>query len=225
MTRPAENELPVGAGRIRIWDLPTRLFHWALTLLVGFSFFSAKVGGEWIEWHFYSGYTILTLIVFRLLWGAAGSRYARFATFRCSPRAIADYLRSGAAVAGHNPLGAVSVIVMLLSLLAQGTSGLFATDDIASEGPLTNLVSNSTAALLTRVHRWNEKVLIALTALHLAAVLYYLYVRRRNLIVPMLTGDQYVAGAREADDGMAMRARAAILLGVAIALVGYVVNL
>jgi cytochrome b len=224
MTRPAEKTLPVSAGPIRIWDLPTRLFHWALALLVGFSFVSAKVGGDWIEWHFRSGYAILTLIVFRLLWGVAGSRYARFATFRCSPRAIASYLRGGVAVAGHNPLGALAVIVMLLSLLVQGTTGLFATDDIASEGPLMKLVSNSAAALLTRVHRWNEKVLIALTVLHLAAVLYYLFVRRRNLIVPMLTGTQHVDGAREARDDAVMRVRAAVLLTVAIALVAYVVN-
>jgi len=225
MTRAIVNELPASAGRIRVWDLPTRLFHWTLALLVGVSFVSAKVGGAWIEWHFYSGYTILTLIVFRLLWGVAGSRYARFATFRCSPRAIADYFRNGLPVAGHNPLGAVSVIVMLASLLVQGSTGLFATDDIASEGPLMKLVSNSTAAVLTRVHRWNEKVLIALTVLHLAGVLYYLFVKRRNLIVPMLTGDQYVDRAREARDDAAMRARAALLLVVAIALVAYVVNL
>ena len=225
MTRPAKNELPVSAGRIRVWDLPTRLFHWSLALLVGFSFFSAKVGGDWIEWHFRSGYAILALIVFRLLWGFAGSRYARFATFTCGPRSIAGYLRGGLAVAGHNPLGALSVVVMLLSLLVQGTTGLFATDDIASEGPLMKLVSASAAALLTRAHRWNEKVLIALTLLHLAAVLYYLFVKRRNLIVPMLTGDQYVDHASGARDDTAMRARAALLLVVAVALVAYVVNL
>lgn len=225
MTRPADSEFPASVGRIRVWDLPTRLFHWALALLVGFSFFSAKVGGGWIEWHFRSGYAILALIVFRLLWGVAGSRYARFASFRCSPRSIAAYLRSGVAGAGHNPLGAVSVVVMLLGLLVQGTTGLFATDDIASEGPLMKLVSASSAGLLTRVHRWNEKVLIALIVLHLAAVLYYLAVRRRNLIVPMLNGNQHVVGAHDARDDAATRGRAAVLLTVAIALVAYVVNL
>lgn len=225
MTRPDESERPTGAGMVRVWDLPTRLFHWALFVLVGFSFFSAKVGGAWIQWHFYCGYTILALITFRLLWGFAGSRYARFGNFVRGPRAIAAYLRSGPALAGHSPLGALSVLAMLLCLLVQASTGLFATDDIASEGPLTKLVSNSTAALLTRVHRWNEKVLLALTALHIAAVLYYLLARRRNLIVPLLTGDQQAHGAPAARDDAAVRWRAALLLAVAAGLVAYIVKL
>ena len=213
------------AGTVRIWDLPTRIFHWLLVLLVGFSFVSAKVGSGWLQWHFYSGYTILTLIVFRLLWGVAGSHYARFATFLRGPRAIVSYVHSRATVAGHNPLGALAVLAFLLCLLVQGTTGLFATDDIVSEGPLRQLISNSTADLLTRIHRWNEWVLIALIALHLSAVLYYLLARRRNLIVPMLTGDQYVKEAVAACDNAAMRIRAAVLFAVTITLVAYVVNL
>lgn len=225
MTRPAESQSATGSNRVRVWDLPTRLFHWALAVLVGLSFASAKVGGAWIQWHFYSGYAILTLITFRLLWGFAGTRYARFANFVRGPRAIAAYLRSRPTLPGHNPLGALSVVAMLLCLLVQASSGLFATDDIASEGPLTKLVSNSTAALLTRIHRWNEKVLLALTALHLAAVFYYLLARRRNLIVPMLTGNQQAHGAPAARDDDAMRVRAAVLLAVAAGLVAYLVNL
>jgi len=211
--------------RVRVWDLPTRLFHWALTALVIFSFVSAKVGVDWIQWHAYSGYTILTLILFRLLWGLAGSHYARFETFLRGPRAIASFLRDGAAVAGHNPLGALSILAILLSLLLQGATGLFATDDIVSEGPLMKLVSHSTGALLTRVHRWNAKALIALTVLHVAAVLYYLLARHRNLIVPMLTGDQHLDGATAAEDDLATRIRAALLCAIAAGLVAYVVNL
>ena len=225
MTRPAESEASSGAGRVRVWDLPTRLFHWTLAVLVGFSFTSAKVGGAWIEWHFYSGYTILALVTFRLLWGFAGSRYARFANFVRGPRAIAEYLRGGSARPGHNPLGALSVLAMLLCLLVQASTGLFATDDIASEGPLAKLVSASTAALLTRIHRWNEKVLLTLTILHLGAVFYYLLAGRRNLIVPMLTGDQQAHDAPAARDDPAMRLRAVVLLAVASGLVGYLVNL
>lgn len=225
MTGPALNERSTGADRVRVWDLPTRLFHWALAVLVGFSFFSAKVGGAWTQWHFYSGFAILALITFRLLWGVAGSRYARFANFVRGPLAIAAHLRSGQALPGHSPLGALSVLAMLLCLLVQGSTGLFATDDIASEGPLAKLVSSSTSALLTRIHRWNEKVLLALTTLHLAAVFHYLLARRRNLIVPMLTGDQQAPGAPAARDDAAIRFRAVVLLAVAAGLVGYLVNL
>ena len=213
------------AARVRVWDLPTRLFHWSLAALVVFSFVTAKVGGALMQWHFYSGYTILALVVFRLLWGAAGSRYARFAAFVRGPRAILECARGGAADAGHNPLGALSVMAMLAALLVQGASGLFATDDIVNEGPLLKLVSNATAAILSRIHRWNEKVLIVLVGMHVAAVLYYLFVRRRNLILPMLTGDRHLPGALPARDDAAMRMRAALLAGVAAALVAYVVNL
>lgn len=225
MTRPTEHESSASADRVRVWDLPTRMFHWALVALVVFSFISAKVGGAWIQWHFYSGYTILALILFRLQWGFAGSRYARFGNFVRGPRAIMASLRGKATLPGHNPLGALSVLVMLLCLLLQASTGLFATDDIASEGPLSKLVSNSTAALLTRSHRWNEKVLLALTALHLAAVFHYLLAKRRNLIIPMLTGNQQAHGAPAAKDDAAVRFRAVILFAVAVGLVGYVVNL
>jgi len=225
MTHSSGAASPSGSGLVRVWDLPTRIFHWLLAVLVVFSFVTAKVGGAWILLHFYSGYTILSLVVFRLLWGFAGSRYVRFANFGSGRRAIASYLRSGTRVAGHNPLGAISVVAILLCLLVQGSTGLFATDDIASQGPLNKLVSNAAATALTRIHRFNEKLLIALTILHVAAVLYYLLIRRTNLITPMLTGDQRVDGATEARDDGQMRLRAAILLAVAIALVAYVVNL
>jgi cytochrome b len=215
---------PAGAP-VRVWDLPTRLFHWLLAALALFSFVTAKVGGAWIQWHFYSGYTIVSLVLFRLLWGFAGSRYACFATFLKGPREIVAFVRSGSTVAGHNPLGALSVLAILASLLVQGTTGLFATDDIVNEGPLAELVASPTAAILTRIHRWNEWLLLVLVGLHLAAVLYYLLVRRRNLIVPMLTGDQFLAGAIPARDDRSMRLRAALLAGVAAGLVAYVVNL
>jgi cytochrome b len=215
----------VGSARVRVWDLPTRLFHWALALLVVFSFVTAKIGGALTEWHPRSGYAILTLLVFRLLWGFAGSRYARFASFVRGPAAVAAYLRTGISAAGHNPLGALSVVAMLAALLVQAGTGLFATDDIASEGPLFKHVSNAAGALLTRVHRFNEKVLIALVALHVGSIAYYFIVRRTNLVMPMLTGDQLADHARAARDDPAMRLRAALLLAIAAAWVAYVVNL
>jgi len=220
----ADQAVAAGAP-VRVWDLPTRLFHWLLAALALLSFITAKIGGAWIQWHFCSGDTILSLVLFRLLWGFAGGRYARFATFLKGPRAIFAFVRTGAAGAGHSPLGALSVLAMLVSLLVQGATGLFATDDIASEGPLMKLVADSTAAILTRVHRWNERVLLVLIGLHLAAVLYYLLVKRRNLIVPMLTGNQSAPDAIPALDDRPMRIRAALLAGVAAGLVAYLVNL
>ncbi len=225
MTHSSGAASPSGSGLVRVWDLPTRIFHWLLAVLVVFSFVTAKVGGAWILWHFYSGYTILSLVLFRLLWGFAGSHYARFATFVRGPRAAVSYVRSRATVAGHNPLGALSVLAMLASLLVQGATGLFATDDIVNEGPLMKLVSNSTAALLSRIHRANEKLLLVLVFLHLAAVLRYQLVRRRNLIGAMLTGDQHLPEAVAAQDGPPTRLRAALLAAVAAGLVAYVVNL
>jgi len=212
------------AQAIRVWDLPTRLFHWLLTVLVVFSFVTAKVGGRWLDWHFYSGYAILTLLVFRLLWGFAGNRYARFASFVRGPRAVVDYVRGGPTSAGHNPLGALAVLLFLAALLLQGVTGLFTSDDIASEGPLLKLVSSDLGALLARVHRWNEKVLIAMVVLHLGAVAYYQWGRGRDLIVPMIRGDQHHAGLAGRDDAL-LRWRAAVLFAVAAGLVGWIVNL
>ena len=210
--------------RIRVWDLPTRLFHWLLAALVVFSFVTAKVGGAWIDWHFYSGYAILALLVFRLLWGFAGNRYARFASFVRGPRAIADYVRNGRALAGHSPLSALSVLLLLGALLLQGVTGLFTSDDIASEGPLLKLISGDLGTLLARLHRWNEKLLIALVVLHLAAVAFYHWGRGRDLIAPMFSGDQGHAGVPGRDDAL-LRWRAAVLFALAAGLVAWIVQL
>jgi cytochrome b len=211
---------------VRIWDLPTRLFHWSLVLLVVFSVMTAKIGGNWMDWHLRSGYAVLTLILFRLLWGFAGSRYALFAQFVRGPRAVLAYLRSaGAAYAGHNPLGAWSVLTMLASLLVQAVTGLFANDEIATEGPLSKLVSGATVSWMTRIHSFNEKVIYALVALHVAAIAYYFFAKRENLVGPMLTGNKRGIAAEPAQDDAFVRARAALLALLAAGLVGYVVTL
>lgn len=214
---------------VRIWDLPTRLFHWSLATLVVFSVATAKIGGNWMDWHLRSGYAILALIVFRLLWGFAGARYALFAQFVRGPRAVLAYLRAargaGERHAGHNPLGAWSVLALLAALLVQASTGLFATDEIATEGPLAKLVSGATASLMTRIHSLNEKLLYALVALHVAAIAFYLFVKRENLVAPMVTGDKRGIAAEPARDDALMRARAALLALLAAGLVAYVVTL
>jgi cytochrome b len=217
------------APRTRIWDLPTRLFHWALVVLVVFSVVTAKVGGNWIDWHMRSGYTILALLLFRILWGFAGARYARFAAFVRGPAAIVEYvrrLRAGRAAthAGHNPLGALSVLAMLAALLVQASTGLFANDAIASEGPLAKFVSGATSDFATRIHKLNQYLIFALIALHLAAVAYYHFAKRENLVLPMLTGDKPGRIGEPAVDDLALRLRAAALFALAAGAVALLVT-
>ena len=214
--------------RIRVWDLPTRLFHWSLALLIVASFVTVKVGGNLMVWHERSGYAILTLLLFRLVWGVAGGRYARFAAFVRGPGAIRAYLRGDAGSAhapGHNPLGALSVLGLLAVVGFQATSGLFTNDDIAFEGPLSAQVSGATASLLTTLHRWNEKTIIALVALHLAAILYYRFGKRRDLVGPMVSGDAEFPGTFPAsrDDAM-LRLRALVIAAACAGVVAWVVR-
>ena len=210
--------------RTRVWDLPTRLFHWTLAALVIFSVVTIKLGGNWMEWHFRSGYAILTLLLFRLVWGFAGSRYARFASFVRGPRAVADYLRGRLSHgAGHNPLGALSVLAMLALLLSQTGTGLFANDGSYTEGPLTKFISGSLSNLLTSVHKASEYALYGLVGLHVAAIVYYAVARRERLVPAMVTGNQPVDAPAARDDLM-LRLRALLLLALCAGVVAFVVT-
>lgn len=209
----------------RVWDLPIRAFHWALAVLVAFSFVSARIGGAWTDWHFRSGYAILALLVFRLFWGFAGSAYARFSSFDLDAAAAWRHLRGpSAATLGHSPAGALAIVLMLATLLLQAATGLFANDAIASEGPLARLVSSALSDRLTTVHRLGEKALIAQVVLHVGAIGYYWWGRRLDLLTPMITGDCELQGEPARDD-MGLRLRAAALLALAAALVALVVTL
>jgi cytochrome b len=180
-------------SKILVWDLPLRLFHWLLVLLVVVSVVSAQIGGNAMQIHMLSGYTILTLLLFRILWGFLGSTHARFASFVRGPAAVISYLRGlrrnePGGHLGHNPAGAWSVILMLAVLLLQVATGLFANDDISTEGPLAKLVSKALSDRITSVHHLNVKLLFVLIGLHLSAVAFYLFYKRENLVKPMLTG-------------------------------------
>lgn len=183
-----------GAERpVAVWDLPVRFFHWALVLLIIFQYVSYKMGGNWMTYHMWGGYSILGLVVFRVLWGFFGSTHARFGDFIYGPRAIFAYIktlpsRKAAKFAGHNPLGGWSVLLMLLALLVQAVTGLFGNDDIMIEGPLYNYISKSTSDFLTTIHRYNFYVLLTLVGIHIAAVLYYLAYKSENLIKAMFSG-------------------------------------
>ena len=176
--------------KIRIWDLPTRLFHWTLVMAIIGSFITADDGGNSLEWHAKFGYFILSLLLFRLVWGFVGGYYARFLNFIKSPKTAIAYLRKPSEVPGHNPLGAFSVVALLGFLLLQGITGLFTSDDIAFEGPLYKYVSSSLSELLSSVHRFNESVLIVLVCAHIGAIVYYRWVKKVDLLKPMLTGDK-----------------------------------
>lgn len=178
---------------VPVWDVPTRLFHWALVVLVVANVATGKIGGvRLMEIHMMSGYAILALVLFRLAWGFVGGRHARFASFLKGPRAVIAYLKGfpagrTARHLGHNPLGGWSLVAMLALLLLQAGTGLFANDDILSEGPLMRRVSKSTSDFLTYVHYLSSNVLIAIMCLHVAAVFVYL-AKGENLIRPMITG-------------------------------------
>lgn len=177
----------------RIWDLPTRLFHWALVVLMVLLYATGEYGLLDMRWHFWLGYAVLALVLFRVLWGIFGSQSSRFGDFVRGPYAVAAYVRSLFSTnkqtnIGHNPLGGWSVLALLLCVFVQAVSGLFATDEIDTDGPLVAQVSMYTVKLMTRVHHWNENVLLALVGLHVAAVLLYLLLKHEDLIMPMISG-------------------------------------
>ena len=184
---------------ILVWDLPTRLFHWLVVVLVAVSFVSANVGGNAMQYHEWSGVAIIALLVFRISWGFFGSHPSRFKNFVKGPAAVWYYATGmvrGKSVRylGHNPLGGWSVLAMLLVLMLQACLGLFANDDILTEGPLYLLVSKATSDWLTKIHRLNKYVLIGLVAIHLFAVAFHFFFKRENLLKPMITGIKHWAG-------------------------------
>lgn len=192
MRHPANDPSP--QIEVRIWDQPTRLFHWSLVILVAVLWLSGEFGK--LDIHMKLGVWALALLVFRLMWGVVGSPTARFAQFVRGPAAIRDYLAAarGGAVrsVGHNPLGALSVLALLGLLTAQATTGLFTTDDIFTNGPLVGKVSGKTAALLSSLHRLGGKLLLALVGVHLAAVAFYTLVKKDDMIRAMITGTKRV---------------------------------
>ena len=213
---------------VKVWDLPVRLFHWSLVLLVVSSFVTGKLGGTWLEGHFRSGYCILSLVLFRVVWGLAGSQTARFSDFVHGPARVLAYARSlmsgrSPFHAGHNPMGGLMIVLMLVLLLVQATTGLFADDDIAARGPLADKASGAIVSLFTTVHRININVILACVALHICAALFYLLVKKDNLIGPMITGSKSVPDDHPAPS-LTGHAPAAIILAVAAAFVVWLVK-
>ncbi len=217
---------------VRVWDLPTRLFHWVLALTIAGSVLSAKIGGNAMVWHFRFGYVVFALLAFRLLWGLVGGRWSRFGSFIYAPGTEWRYLRGEKPPGehldvGHNPLGSLSVFSLLAVLAVQVGTGLVSDDEIANLGPLNRFVSSDTGLAATGWHKqWGEWLILGLVALHVAAIAFYLLRRKTNLVRPMVLGDKSLpAGTPASADGWPQRLLALVLLALCSGLVTWVVRL
>jgi len=221
---------------IRVWDLPIRLCHWLLVVFITASFVTINLGDEFTQWHAYFGYSILTLLVFRVIWGFVGSTHARFASFFPSKKAIFDYLSgSSPRVLGHNPIGAISIVVLLLVLSIQVVTGLFIDDEVSFQGPLAKYVSSTVSSLLSGIHEGNQVVILMLIAIHIAAIIFYKKFKREDLIKPMISGDKEIDPSEEAKylpadlgraskDGGLQRTFALMLLSLIAITVGFLIS-
>ena len=221
---------------IRVWDLPIRLFHWLLVACVLGSLICVNIGGNAIQWHAYFGYSILTLLIFRIIWGFIGSTHARFASFLPNREAITNYLQGKSPrFLGHNPIGALSVFALLLVLSIQAVTGLFVDDEIAFQGPLSKYLSESSVSFLSEIHESNQVVIYTLIAIHIAAIWYYKKLKGEDLIRPMISGDKEIDPSEEAKylpsdlgrpskDGGLQRGLALLLLSLIAVVVGYLIT-
>ena len=217
-----------GAGRVVfVWDLPTRLFHWLVVALVPAAYLTWRL--NWMDWHAWVGDSLLALLIFRVLWGFFGSDTARFSSFLASPRRAARHLaqifrREPDVQAGHNPAGGWMVMLLLALLLGQTLTGLYVDNDVANEGPLTELSPARIANMVTALHDkllWDA--LLAAVALHVLAILVYGLAKRHNLLVPMITGRKRLPESVPAPC-MALPTRALVLFAAAAAAAAALAN-
>lgn len=216
--------------KLKVWDLPTRLFHWALVASVVGLVITGNVGGNAMTWHMRLGFVVFGLLLFRVVWGLIGGHWSRFVVFVPSPRRLLAYLQGrGAETVGHNPLGALSVLAMMTVLALQVGSGLVSDDEIAFTGPLVALVSGDTSSAATHYHKGLGKLLLlGLVALHVAAIVYHQRVKKKPLVQGMVTGhlplppDHVPVGAA---DGVIQRGVALVVALVSAAAVAWVVSL
>jgi cytochrome b len=227
-TAPARATVTLRATRV--WDLPTRIFHWALVACIAGSFITVNMGGDWMQWHFKFGYAVLSLLLFRVVWGFIGGRWSRFASFIYAPSTIVAYFKGHGKPeqsVGHNPMGSASVFAILGILLLQVASGLFSDDEISNQGPLYKFVTDVWVSRATWYHKEvGSNIVIALVVLHIAAIFYYLYKKKDNLIRPMLQGDKLLTiEAPASRDDAASRAVAAVVFALCAGLVWWIVSL
>ena len=211
---------------IRVWDAPTRLFHWAIVVLIGVSWLSESLG--WMTIHFASGYSIIALLLFRLAWGFIGSETSRFSHFLKSPMAALRHLghlhrREPDIEIGHNAAGGWMVLLMLALLTVQAGTGLCANDDGATEGPLFDYVGKAWSDWLSHIHSINFTLIQIAVVLHILAILAYTVVKRHDLVRPMVTGEKYLPmGTR--GPALAKPWLALVVFVIAVAVVGTVIE-
>jgi cytochrome b len=183
----------INPREIKIWDLPTRVFHWLLVISFAAAYFSNLLGVSYFVYHLWSGYFAIILLVFRLFWGIIGSHHSRFINFIPNPTETIRYLQSlvkckSKTYQGHNPLGAWMVLFLIVALLVQAITGLFANDEIFNAGPLYAYVSHEISLWLTSIHKDLFYWIFAAVVIHVLAVFFYLFIKRENLIKSMITG-------------------------------------
>jgi cytochrome b len=208
---------------VRVWDLPTRVFHWALVVAVAGAIVTGEIGDPWMAWHERCGETAGGLLVFRLAWGLVGGTWSRFSRFLPSPGRLARHLRGTPATedhpgAGHNPLGALSVWAMLGLLAAQVATGLVADDEVATTGPFNHLVGSVAAKRATNWHTgWGLDLVFVLLALHVVAIAWYVLRKREPILRAMVTGDRTLPpGTPASGDGTRQRALGLVLAALAL---------
>jgi cytochrome b len=213
---PTDTPQPT-ATAVAVWDLPVRLFHWTLVVLVSLLIVTGLNGGDALQWHMWFGQALLALLLFRVVWGFAGSVNARFRSFVRGPGAVLAYARSlvvppHAAHPTHNPLGGWMVILLLVALLVQATTGLFTNDDILWDGPLAQRVTQETSNAMSWFHRRFWWVVVTLVLAHIAAVIAYLVVLDENLVWPMMSGEKTLPpGVARPEHAAASLGRAAVI--------------
>jgi cytochrome b len=211
---------------MRVWDAPTRLFHWAIVFLLGLSWLTESRG--WMELHFLSGYSVIALLLFRVAWGFVGSETARFSQFVRSPVAALRHLahlrrREPDTEIGHNAAGGWMVLMMLALLAVQAATGLCANDDGDTEGPLFAYVGKDWSDWLSHIHAVNFKLIKVAVVAHIAAILAYAVLKRHDLVRPMITGRKHLPDAMT-PPALVSPLRAIVLLAVAAGIVGLLVN-
>jgi cytochrome b len=212
--------------RVQVWDLPTRLFHWLIAALVAAAYVTWRL--NWMDWHVRIGYAALAVVLFRLSWGFLGSDTTRFARFVSTPRTAVRHLRHALRrepdhQVGHNPAGAWMVLLLLLLLLAETLTGLYVNNDVADQGPLTDLSPAAVANAISAAHAILWDILLAAVIVHVLAIIAYAAVKRHNLLTPMITGrkrlPENIAAPR-----MASLARALLLLACSALVTALLVN-
>jgi cytochrome b len=219
LPEPASSGTNTGAvkSRIAVWDLPVRVVHWWIVVLLVGLIITGKLGADWLVWHMRFGQAMLALVVFRVIWGFVGSRNARFSAFLYGPSHVIRYTRSLFRTheihATHNPLGGWMVVLLLAALLAQALMGLFTNDDILWGGPFSERVTKDTSDAISAIHRRFWWVIVVLSSIHIGAVLAYLALLKDNLIIPMVTGHKDLPeGIATPQDAAASTAKATVLL-------------